>query len=94
MKDKEQFIVYGNNFKTKDGFAIRDYLHVLDICDAVDLGIKWLKNNKGYQIINLGSGIPTSVLQIIKSFEHYFNKKIDFKIEDSELANQIFYFQI
>lgn len=91
LKDKkEQFIIYGNNFKTRDGFAIRDYLHVLDICDAVYLGVNWLKNNKGYQIINLGSGTPTSVLQIIKSFEHYFNKKIDFKIEDSRIGEPDF----
>ena len=91
LKDKkEQFIVYGNKFKTIDGFAIRDYLHVLDICDAVDLGVKWLKNNKGYQTINLGSGTPTSVLQIIKSFEQYFNKKIDFKVDDSRIGEPDF----
>ena len=80
---KEKFVVYGNKFKTIDGFAVRDYLHVLDICHAVNLGINWLKNNKGCQIINLGSGTPISVLQVIKSCEHYFNKKIDFKIENS-----------
>ena len=87
---EDQFIVYGNNFKTEDGFAIRDYLHVLDICDAVNLGSNWLSNNKGYQIINLGSGIPISVLQIITSFEEYFNKKIDFKIENSRIGEPDF----
>ncbi len=80
---KEKFVVYGNKFKTIDGFAIRDYLHVLDICDAVYLGVNWLKNNKGCQTINLGSGIPTSVLQVIKSFEHYFDIILDFEIENS-----------
>ena len=54
---KEKFVVYGNKFKTIDGFAVRDYLHVLDICHAVNLGINWLKNNKKFQIINLGSGL-------------------------------------
>ena len=88
--EEDQFIVYGNNFNTEDGFAIRDYLHVLDICDAVNLGSNWLTNNKGYQIINLGSGIPISVLQIITSFEEYFNKKIDFKIENSRIGEPDF----
>ena len=80
---KEKFVVFGNKFKTIDGFAIRDYLHVLDICDAVNLGVNWLKNNKGCQTINLGSGTPTSVLQVIKSFEHYFDIILDFEIENS-----------
>lgn len=58
-------------------------MHVLDICDAVDLGVNWLRNNRGYQIINLGSGTATSVLQVINSFEHHFEIIVDYKIENS-----------
>jgi UDP-glucose 4-epimerase len=79
---KEKFNIYGNKFNTNDGYAIRDYLHVLDICKAVDLGVKWLKNNNGYQTINLGSGKATSVIEVTKSFQKYFNKKINIIIKN------------
>jgi len=89
-EQKDKFIVYGNKFKTQDGYAIRDYLHVIDICDAIYLGVNWLKNNKAYETINLGSGIPTSVLQIIESVEHYFNKKIDFRVKNARIGDPDF----
>ena len=88
--NNQKFLVYGNKFRTTDGFAIRDYLHVLDICDAINLGVEWLKNNRGYQTINLGSGIPTSVLQIIKSFNQFFNKEIKFSVENSRKGEPAF----
>ncbi len=67
FKDKN-INVYGNNYATKDGTCLRDYIHILDILRGIEKSIKYLsnKNNKS-NIINLGSGKCYSVKQIIKS---------------------------
>jgi UDP-glucose 4-epimerase len=60
--------IYGNNFKTRDGTCIRDYIHILDLCAAFDKTLdKLFKNKISKKIINLGSGKGYSNLEIIKN---------------------------
>ena len=58
-------IIYGNQYKTKDGTCIRDYVHVEDLAKACELTLPLLIKNKS-KIYNLGSGKGYSVLEIIK----------------------------
>ena len=58
--------VYGNNYKTKDGTCLRDYIHILDIVSGIEKSIKYLlKKNTKNQIFNLGSGVSYSVKEVI-----------------------------
>lgn len=68
--------IFGNDFNTKDGTGVRDYIHVSDLADA---HIKAL-NLKDSQIINLGSEKGYSVLDIVKEFEKTSGKKVPNKI--------------
>ncbi len=77
--EREKIIIYGNNFKTKDGSCIRDYVHILDLCNAFYKALKYLDDTKKKQvkeIINLGSNKGISVFQIV----NYFKKKLKFTI--------------
>lgn len=56
--------VYGNNFNTKDGTAIRDYIHILDICDAIYKSSKLIYKKKISEILNLGNNKGYSVNQV------------------------------
>ena len=77
--DKKNIIIYGRNYKTKDGSAIRDYVHVKDILRAILLSINYLKSRVGTsQIINIGSKKGFSNIEIIKSLEKFFKKKVKF----------------
>ena len=71
--------VFGSDYPTKDGTGIRDYIHVMDLADGhiAALNTKYKDNN--YRIFNLGTGTGYSVLDIIKSFEKYVTKKIDYR---------------
>ena len=77
--------VYGNDYNTPDGSAIRDYINVVDLAKAHVIAIKRLlstKNKKNFEIFNLGTGNGLSVLQIVKGFEKATGIKLDYKIVD------------
>ena len=70
--------IYGNDYNTKDGTCLRDYIHVNDLATAHVQSIKALENNNKI-IINLSTGKSYSVLEVIKEAEKITSKKIDFK---------------
>ncbi|WP_131539306.1 UDP-glucose 4-epimerase GalE [Pedobacter nototheniae] len=75
--------VYGDDYDTPDGSAIRDYIHVVDLAKAHVAAINRLEDNKGasnYEVFNVGTGKGTSVLEIIAAFEKSTNAKLDYKI--------------
>ena len=77
--------VYGNDYNTPDGSAIRDYINVVDLAKAHVIAINRLltdKNKKNYEIFNLGTGNGLSVLQIVNGFEKATGIKLDYKIVD------------
>ena len=61
--------VFGNDYPTRDGTAIRDYLHVVDLADAHLKALLALENRKDGFVCNLGTGKGTSVLEVIAAFE-------------------------
>lgn len=71
--------IYGNNYKTKDGTGVRDYIHVMDLADAHINILKNFKNIKDCEIYNFGSGKGETVLSIKNWFESILQKKIPFK---------------
>jgi UDP-glucose 4-epimerase len=61
--------VFGNDYPTKDGTAVRDYIHVIDLATGHIKALDYLKQHKGYDCFNLGTGQPYSVLEVVKTFE-------------------------
>lgn len=75
--------VFGNDYPTRDGSNIRDYIHVCDIAHAHTLGIRLLEEGREQEkisIFNLGTGKGVSVLEAIHAFEESTGQKLDFKI--------------
>lgn len=76
--NNKYFHIYGKNFLTKDGYSVRDYLHINDLNNIIYKSIIYLKKNKKNLIINCGSGQGTSVKDLIN---YYPNKKIKIMIK-------------
>lgn len=75
--------VFGNDYPTPDGSAIRDYIHVVDLAKAHVAAIKRMESNKAtsnYEVFNLGTGKGSSVLEIINAFEKSTGEKLNYQI--------------
>jgi len=80
---RDELSVFGDDYPTTDGTAVRDYIHVMDLAEAHVHALERLiqKKNKGnYEIFNLGTGKGNSVLEVIKSFEKVSGEKLPYKI--------------
>lgn len=73
---REKIDVFGTDFETKDGTAIRDYIHVDDLIDAHLKALFFLMEKKNNILLNLGSERGFSVLEIIQEVENFCNKKL------------------
>ena len=75
--------VYGNDYATADGSAVRDYIHVVDLAKAHVAAIKRLEagsNAENYEVFNIGTGNGSSVLEIIAAFEKSTGVKLNYNI--------------
>lgn len=80
---RDELKVFGDDYDTSDGSAIRDYINVVDLAKAHVIAIERLLNDKnktGYEVFNLGTGTGTSVLEIINAFEKVTGVKLNYKI--------------
>jgi UDP-glucose 4-epimerase len=75
--------VHGNDYPTRDGSCVRDYIHVCDIANAHTLSIQYLatkKNKNRCEIFNLGTGDGVTVLEAIRTFEEVSGVKLNYEI--------------
>ncbi|MFT6717585.1 MAG: UDP-glucose 4-epimerase [Saprospiraceae bacterium] len=74
--------VFGNDYNTKDGSCVRDYIHVVDIAIAHVKSIKYLETVENHVVdpINLGRGKGSTVLEVISAFENATGKKVPYQI--------------
>lgn len=82
---REQLSVFGSDYNTPDGTAIRDYIHVVDLAQAHVVAVERMINKigkKNVEIFNLGTGNGFSVLEVINSFEKVTKEKLNYKIVD------------
>ncbi|MEZ5146659.1 MAG: UDP-glucose 4-epimerase GalE [Bacteroidales bacterium] len=82
---REKLSVFGEDYNTPDGTAIRDYIHVVDLAKAHVIAVDRLvknKNQKQVEIFNLGTGNGFSVLEVINSFEKVSAQKLNYQIVD------------
>ncbi len=76
---REKVLVFGNDFDTKDGTGVRDYIHVVDLADAHICALKYLEEKKKSEILNCGYGHGYSVLEVIDVVKKISNT--DYKVE-------------
>ena len=77
---KDTLIVNGDDYNTKDGTPVRDYIHISDLADIHLICANHLINNGRSNIFNCGYGKGFTVKDVIKCFNHFLDKKIDYKI--------------
>ena len=71
--------IFGNDWPTFDGTGVRDYIHVMDLAEAHISSLEFLIENKPqYLELNIGTGIGTSVLELVKTFESVNKCKIPY----------------
>jgi UDP-glucose 4-epimerase len=68
--------VFGRDYDTPDGTCIRDYVHVLDLCEAHLLALEFLERSNESAAFNLGNGDGFSVLQVIAAVEKVVGRKV------------------
>lgn len=82
---RDQLSVFGSDYDTPDGTAIRDYIHVVDLAQAHVVSVDRMlnkKQKKDVEIFNLGTGNGFSVLEVIHSFEKVSGEKLNYRIVD------------
>lgn len=80
---RKELSVYGDDYPTPDGTAVRDYIHVVDLAKAHVIAMQRLLNKKNLdkvETFNLGTGTGSSVLEVINAFEKVSGKKLPYKI--------------
>lgn len=89
---KREFLsVFGGDYPTHDGTGVRDYIHVVDLANAHVKALNYL-NSKNKQtinplIVNIGTGVGYSVIDMIKAFEKASGKKVSYKIVQRRLGD-------
>ena len=80
--------IFGDDWDTHDGTGVRDYIHVMDVSEGHIEVFKYLKKNKTQILnLNLGTGIGTSVMELINAYEKTNNVKIPFKIVERRIGD-------
>lgn len=80
---RKELSVFGNDYPTPDGTAVRDYIHVVDLAKAHVVALQRLlesKNTDKVETFNVGTGKGSSVLEVIQTFEKVSNQKLSYKV--------------
>jgi len=75
----EKLSIFGNDYNTKDGTGVRDYIHVCDLANGHVKALKKLETNAGLVIYNLGTGTGYSVLEIVTTFNEVCGNKVRYE---------------
>lgn len=79
---REEVQVFGDDYETRDGSCVRDYIHVCDLADAHTKALGLLEREKGFNLeaFNLGTGRGVTVLEAIRAFESVSRQKLNYRI--------------
>lgn len=94
VANKKPFTVYGSDYDTPDGTCMRDYIHVVDLAKAHVAALQDSKGTKNYRVYNIGTGQPTSVLELISSFEKQNNVKVPYKLGERRAGDPAAYYAV
>ena len=88
----KKLTIYGDDYPTKDGTCIRDYIHIMDLADAHISALEYLFSNKKdniYDVFNIGTGEGKTVKEVIDSFNKVSGKKIEYEISSRRKGDVI-----
>jgi UDP-glucose 4-epimerase len=77
---REFLSVYGDDYQTADGTGVRDYIHVVDLAEGHRAAVEHLDDGAGYRVINLGTGIGTSVRQLLTAFGAACGRELPYRV--------------
>lgn len=80
---RKELSVFGDDYDTPDGSCLRDYIDVVDLAKAHVVAVRRMVEDKGkarYEIFNIGTGVPVSVLELVNTFQKVNNVKVPYKI--------------
>ena len=77
---REYLGVFGNDYDTHDGTGVRDYIHVVDLARGHVAAVKYVTENPGCEVFNLGTGIGYSVLDMVKTFSQVNDVPVPYQI--------------
>ncbi len=72
--------IFGDDYSTRDGTGVRDYIHVMDLAEGHKAALDFLDKESGWHAINLGTGTGYTVMEILKMFETTNNKVVPFTV--------------
>ncbi|BDT74650.1 UDP-glucose 4-epimerase GalE [Polynucleobacter sp. KF022] len=84
--------VFGDDYETKDGTGERDYIHVMDLAEGHLAALNYVNHCPGFEVINLGTGIPCSVYEVIAAFEKSARRTIAKKVQPRRSGDLPIYF--
>ena len=79
---REKLSVFGNDYDTHDGTGVRDYIHVVDLAKGHVAAVRYVLENRGCEVFNLGTGTGYSVLDIVNAFVSVNNVAVPYVITD------------
>jgi UDP-glucose 4-epimerase len=86
---KTKLYIYGDDYKTKDGTTVRDYIHVEDLVDAHFKSLKFLEDNKGYNVFNIGTGTGYTLLELIQTCESIVKQDLNYEIKSRKAGDVV-----
>lgn len=76
----EKVAIFGDDYPTKDGTGVRDYIHVMDLAEGHLKAIEHIDRHQGVAVYNLGTGVGYSVLEMLHAFEQASGRKIPYEV--------------
>ena len=79
--------IFGGDYPTPDGSAIRDFIHVVDLAKAHIAALRKCQGKTGFHIVNIGTGTGYSVFEVLRTFEKTNKVKIPFSVVDRRIGD-------
>ena len=89
---KKHLDIYGNDYPTPDGTAIRDYIHVVDLAKGHRKALKLMVSDSGIHVYNLGTGIGYSVLEVLHAYEQACGKALSYVMKSRRAGDIAAYY--
>jgi UDP-glucose 4-epimerase len=80
IRRRERLNIFGQDYPTIDGTCVRDYIHVMDVAEGHRVALEHLDDEPGMSVFNLGTGVGTSVLELVAAFSEYCGTAVPYRV--------------